>query len=223
MADIQNNEKSNKKGKTKKKDIHIDFTPMVDMNMLLITFFMVATSLSKPQTMEISMPSNDKVSEYEQNKVKASRAITIILCAENKIYYYFGEPDYNNYNSLQETSFNENGLRSILLERNAEVVAKVEALKQKKLAEKMSDEEFTKQMTAVKEQKSSPVIMIKATDDSNYKNLIDALDEMHICSISQYAIVDISDGDKFLIKNKETMGELSKKIDNSKINNAIIN
>lgn len=35
--------------------IRVDFTPMVDMNMLLITFFMLCTSLSKPQTMEIKI------------------------------------------------------------------------------------------------------------------------------------------------------------------------
>ena len=40
-----------KKGKQKKVNIRVDFTPMVDMNMLLITFFMLCTSLSKPQTM----------------------------------------------------------------------------------------------------------------------------------------------------------------------------
>ena len=53
MAEIQ--ESGNKKGgksKQKKMTVRVDFTPMVDMNMLLITFFMLCTSLSKPQTME---------------------------------------------------------------------------------------------------------------------------------------------------------------------------
>lgn len=60
MAEIQENNNKEKKGsKQKKMNIRVDFTPMVDMNMLLITFFMLCTSLSKPQTMEISMPSND--------------------------------------------------------------------------------------------------------------------------------------------------------------------
>ncbi len=217
MAEIQEKGGKPKKGKTKKMSVHIDFTPMVDMNMLLITFFMLCTSLSKPQTMEISMPTNDEITEDEQNKVKASRAITIILGPEDKVYYYLGEPDYNNYNSLRETTYKSDGLRAILLERNAEVVAKVEALKQKKLTEKMSEEEYNKQMTEAKKSKSSPVVMIKASDDSNYKNLIDALDEMHICSISQYAIVDITDSDKFLLTNKQTQGELTKNIDQSKI------
>ena len=46
--------------KQKKINVRVDFTPMVDMMMLLITFFMLCTSLAKPQTMELSMPSNDK-------------------------------------------------------------------------------------------------------------------------------------------------------------------
>ena len=71
MAEIQENNNKEKKGnKQKKMNIRVDFTPMVDMNMLLITFFMLCTSLSKPQTMEISMPSNDKnITEEQQNKV----------------------------------------------------------------------------------------------------------------------------------------------------------
>ena len=75
MAEIQEsgNKKKGGKNKQKKMTVRVDFTPMVDMNMLLITFFMLCTSLSKPQTMEISMPSNDKnVTEEQQSKVKAS-------------------------------------------------------------------------------------------------------------------------------------------------------
>ena len=47
MAEIQENNNKEKKGnKQKKMNIRVDFTPMVDMNMLLITFFMLCTSLS---------------------------------------------------------------------------------------------------------------------------------------------------------------------------------
>ena len=51
------------KGKTytEKKDVRVDFTPMVDMNMLLITFFMLCTTMIKSQTLQISLPSNEKV------------------------------------------------------------------------------------------------------------------------------------------------------------------
>ena len=87
MAEIQENNNKEKKGnKQKKMNIRVDFTPMVDMNMLLITFFMLCTSLSKPQTMEISMPSNDKnITEEQQNKVKASQALTLLLGEDGKL------------------------------------------------------------------------------------------------------------------------------------------
>lgn len=111
MAEIQENNNKEKKGsKQKKMNIRVDFTPMVDMNMLLITFFMLCTSLSKPQTMEISMPSNDKnITEEQQNKVKASQALTLLLAEEGKLYYYEGEPDYKNYASLKETTYDASG------------------------------------------------------------------------------------------------------------------
>lgn len=85
MAEVQvKDDGAKKKGKPKKMEIHIDFTPMVDMNMLLITFFMLCTSLSKPQTMEISMPSKDNI-ENEETAVQQSRAITLILGKDNKV------------------------------------------------------------------------------------------------------------------------------------------
>ena len=212
MAEIQEKNSDNKKGKPKKMSIHIDFTPMVDMNMLLITFFMLCTSLSKPQTMEISMPAKDNI-ETERSAVQESRAITLILGKDDKVYYYFGQPDYKDYTSLNETTYAPDGLRALLFGRNQAVVQKVKELKKDKLELKISEEEFSKQVSELKKDKSVPIVMIKATDDSNYKNLIDALDEMQICSIGKYAIVDMTEGDEYLIKNLESAGEYSKKFD----------
>ena len=210
-TDSKNKEKG-KKGKQKKMTVRVDFTPMVDMNMLLITFFMLCTSLSKPQTMEISMPSKDKVTEAEQTKVKASKAITVILGEDNKVYYYFGEPDYEHIESLKVTDYSPTGLRDVLLERNFDVVQQVKALKVKKLNKEISEDEFKKQASDIKGSKEAPVVLIKATDDASYKNLVDALDEMQICNIGKYAIVDITDGDKFLINNLKSGGQLAKEI-----------
>ena len=201
-----------KKGKQKKMTVRVDFTPMVDMNMLLITFFMLCTSLSKPQTMEISMPSKDQVTEAEQTKVKASKAITLLLGEDDKIYYYFGEPDYEHVESLQQTDYSPAGLRDILLERNFDVVRQMKELKLKKLNKEISEDDFKKQAAEIKGSKDAPVVLIKATDDASYRNLVDALDEMQICNIGKYAIVDITDGDKFLIDNLKSGGELAKQI-----------
>lgn len=111
MAQIEQSDGGKKKkGAQKKMSIHVDFTPMVDMNMLLITFFMLCTTMIKSQTLQISLPSNEKVEQEQQNKAKESQAVTLILDTERDqdgnvkvdpetgkpahlVYYYFGKPD----------------------------------------------------------------------------------------------------------------------------------
>lgn len=215
MAEIQESGGKKKGGKTKQKKmtVRVDFTPMVDMNMLLITFFMLCTSLSKPQTMEISMPSNDKdITEEQQSKVKASQAITLLLGEGDKLYYYEGEPNYKDYSSLKETTYKPDGLREMLLKRNRAAVTEVNELKQQKLDLKISQEDYEKQLSEIKSGKDTPTVIIKATDDASYKNLIDALDEMQICDIGKYVITQIADADEFLMKNYESKGELTQNI-----------
>ena len=214
MAEVQQgaNEKRGK-SKQKKMNVRVDFTPMVDMNMLLITFFMLCTTLSKPQTMEISMPSNDKdITEQQKSMVKASQAITLLLGADNKLYYYEGEPNYKDYTSLKETSYGASGLRAVLLQKNAAAVNQVRALKQQKLDLKITDDEYKKKVSEIKSGKNTPTVIIKATDDASYMNLIDALDEMQICNIGKYVITDIAEADEFLMKNYDAKGELSQNL-----------
>ena len=212
-AEVQESGGKNGKSKQKKFAVRVDFTPMVDMNMLLITFFMLCTTLSKPQTMEISMPSNDKsITEQQKSMVTASQAITLLLGADNKLYYYEGEPNYKDYTSLKETSYTPDGIRSILLQKNAAAVNKVRALKQQKLDLKISEEEYRKQVSEIKSGKDTPTVIIKATDDASYKNLIDALDEMQICNIGKYVITDIAEADEFLMKNLDEKGALSQNL-----------
>ena len=212
-AEVQESGGKNGKSKQKKFAVRVDFTPMVDMNMLLITFFMLCTTLRKPQTMEISMPSNDKsITEQQKSMVKASQAITLLLGADNKLYYYEGEPNYKDYTSLKETSYTPDGIRSILLQKNVAAVNKVRALKLQKLDLKISEEEYRKQVSEIKSGKDTPTVIIKATDDASYKNLIDALDEMQICNIGKYVITDIAEADEFLMKNFDEKGALSQNL-----------
>ena len=164
--------------------------------------------------MEISMPTNDKnITEEQQNKVKASQALTLLLDGNNKLYYYEGEPNYKDYNSLKETSYDSDGLRALLLKKNAVAVSQVKALKQDRLNLKISEEDYTKRVSEIKNGKKTPVVILKATDTSTYKNLIDALDEMQICNIGKYVITDMAEGDEFLIKNFNQKGALSKQFE----------
>lgn len=190
------------KAKQKKINVRVDFTPMVDMMMLLITFFMLCTTLSKPQTMEISMPSNDKnIKDDDRSQVKASQALTILLDANDKIYYFEGIPNYNDPHFLKETSYGTNGIRAILKRKNAFAVQQKKDLDQKKLLRKINDAQYSKMLSDIKSAKQTPTVIIKATDQANYKNLVDALDEMQICSIGKYVIDVMKSSDKQLITN----------------------
>lgn len=207
MAEVSTSSKEpGKKGKPKKLSTRIDFTPMCDLGFLLITFFMLSTSMSKPQTMELSMPSKDKVAEEEQNKVKASTAVTIILGAENKVFYYFGIGTEEQEPQVIETSFAPDGIRRVLLQRNQEVVAQMKQLKEQMTNRTITEEVFQKKASEIKSNKTAPVVLIKSTDEATYENLVDILDEMQICNIARYAIVDITDYDKGLIAKLSTPG-----------------
>ena len=214
MSEIQTNDGGGKKkkggSKQKKISVFVDFTPMVDMNMLLITFFMLCTSLSKPQTMEINMPSNDKnITNEDRDAVKASQAITLVLAGGDSIFYYTGQPDYKDFNSLKLSSYKADGIRAFLLKRNTEAVNKINDLKEKKLQLKISQAQFTKQVSEIKGGKGTPVVIIKAADKATYKNLIDALDEMQICNIGKYVIDKMSPAETFLMRNYRMKGQLS--------------
>ena len=141
MAEVQQSSGGGKgKSHQKKMQIRVDFTPMVDMNMLLITFFMLCTTMIKSQTLTIALPSNEKVDDVE-NMSQASEddAVTIILDAKRKVgsmevdtvngkvvpvvYYYFGKPGGKEglgtdpaqiaaNNNLQESEFLANDEKS---------------------------------------------------------------------------------------------------------------
>jgi biopolymer transport protein ExbD len=199
-----------KEGKTKQKKFNcrVDFTPMVDMNMLLITFFMLCSSLSKPQTMEISMPSNDKnIQDKDRNAVKASKAITLLLAENDRVFYYDGQPKYNDpQHALTETTYNADGLRKMLQTRNVDAYNAMIDLQVKKRQGDQSlkvDSVYNNKLDAITGGKDTPTVIIKALDTASYRNLIDALDEMHICGIGKFVIDKITPEEKDLIKKFE--------------------
>ena len=106
-----------KESKQKKMTTRVDFTPMVDMMMLLITFFMLVGSLQKPQAMHLTMPAKDENLQAEdKDKSKTENTITLYLAADNKLYYYivdhkedFGKPEF-----LKETTWGKEGIREVL-------------------------------------------------------------------------------------------------------------
>src|SRR3954465_7542701 len=93
MAEVQQDSSDHggkhKKVRAKKASTHIDMTPMVDLAFLLLTFFILTTTFSKPKTMDITMPVKDAPKE-QQTKIKASLAMSILLTENDKIIWYMG-------------------------------------------------------------------------------------------------------------------------------------
>jgi biopolymer transport protein ExbD len=116
MAEVQEQADSGKGGKkrSKKMGTHMDMTPMVDLAFLLLTFFMLTTTFSKPQTMEINMPVKEE-DVTKQPPIKASNAMTLILGEDDKVFYYFGLGDPAENPEVIETDYSATGIRKVLI------------------------------------------------------------------------------------------------------------
>lgn len=198
MAEIQQTQNGGRnRTRQKKAQLHVDFTPMVDMNMLLITFFMLATSMSKPQSMKITMPTNEKTPD--STVIPESKAVTAYLGKDHKVYFFQGYPNLNKPNFLTETNFSSVGFRNVLLKKNAEIATQIQELRQMKANLKISKENFDKEVSKLKEK--SPIVVIKPLDNSTYDDMVNALDEMLITSIGKYMITKVDANDIAMLKN----------------------
>ena len=157
-----------KKVRSKKQDAGVDLTAMVDLAFLLITFFMLTTSLSKPQSMNLAMP--DKTPEDQppvELTISEDRTLTILLGEKNKMVWYYGlakEP----IEGPTVVGYGKNGIRKELLSKIKSVVAKYG------------------------DPKKGLIVLVKASKKSTYRNLVDILDEIAITNVPTYAIVDIT-------------------------------
>jgi biopolymer transport protein ExbD len=102
-------------GGGKKVSTKIDMTPMVDLAFLLITFFMLTTTFSKPQTMEVNVP--DKTKDDKKMDLKESKTVILVLAEDNRIFYYQGTKNP----VIQESSYAPNGIRKLLLDKTREI------------------------------------------------------------------------------------------------------
>lgn len=71
-----------KRRKTRRISFRLDMTPMVDVAFLLLTFFMLTTTFSKPNTMEINVPP-----ENMEVKVAESNILTVRIVQNDSLYW----------------------------------------------------------------------------------------------------------------------------------------
>ena len=174
MAEINTAASGRNRGNTRRK-IHstrVDMTPMVDLGFLLITFFMLTTSLAKPKTMDLVMPRSDG----DSMKLRDTNALTIMLGANNQIAYYEGMGnDPSQPPQVKYTGFaSRNGIGDVIRAKRRQVM----------------------QVSG----KNELMVLIKADDKANYKNVVDIMDEMLINDVDRYAMVDITPAEAVYLK-----------------------
>lgn len=119
MAELDTSSGGGGKGgkvRSKKQSTKVDLTAMVDLAFLLITFFMLTTSLSKPLAMDIAKPDKDEKNKDNKIELRESQTMTILLGKNNKVMWYMGVAG-----SSQPTIEGFNDIRKSLLENKRKV------------------------------------------------------------------------------------------------------
>ena len=187
------------KKRAKKASTRIDMTPMVDLAFLLLTFFVLTSTFNKAKTMEINFPAKDK----DNKPMKINNALTFLLTREGTgekedgLYYYYGEfyapknKDGKPVTEFIKTDFSKDGLRKILLDRNKPTIDALNDLEEKYKKKEIADTTYKRLALKEKGKKDALTVLIKADDKAVYKNVIDMVDELNICNVGKYAIVDM--------------------------------
>ncbi|QRR02599.1 ExbD/TolR family protein [Dyadobacter sandarakinus] len=174
--------KGDGKVRGKKMSTRVDMTPMVDLGFLLITFFMLATTMSKPTSMSLAVP--DKTEEKEETEpLKASKVLTLFMGENDNVYYLDGvaADDDKAESSLKTTRYGYD-LRNVIFSSQKRINA-----------------------ANPKDEKGNDafVVVIKPTPVSTYKNMVDVLDEMAITKSKRYALVDnLTDSEKKILGDR---------------------
>ena len=169
MADIQSNSSATHGKSISRRSTRVDLTPMVDLGFLLITFFVFTSSMKQPTVMQVVMP-YDKVKD--PTPVCTSCVLTVMLDKDDRILYYEGALE--NHPVVKETGYSADGIRKVLVEKKHAV----------QLARGRAD---------------AFILIIKPSDESNFKNFVDMVDEVTINNIKRYYMDELSNADKQLL------------------------
>jgi biopolymer transport protein ExbD len=196
-----------KKGKkrAKKQSTRIDMTPMVDLAFLLLTFFVLTATFSKPKSMELTFPAPP---EKLDDSPPIKNGITFLLSKDDRIFYYEGEfkptddPVKGPKTTLAELNFSQGSLHKYLLEKNKKMQNQIKELDAKHKANQLADTTFKRLVKRVKADKESFTYLIKTDDKATYKNVIDVIDELNINVVGKYVMVDILKPELDLVNEK---------------------
>lgn len=162
------------KGKRRTVTPRIDFTPMVDLGFLLITFFIYTTTLATPKVIDLVMPTNEPANS--PHEIPAESTITLIPIENHRMAWYEGLPERRE--QLKTCGLTD--IRDVLLRKQQQVAA----------------------FPATYSRAAHKVyVLIKPSDMSSYGDVVHILDEMIITGIANYTIMDITPEEVLWVKN----------------------
>lgn len=209
MAQIQESggpQKGGKKGRAKRGIPNVDMTPMVDLAFLLLTFFVMTSTFSKPKVMSLVYPAKPKDTDIKK-AVEINNAVTFLL-SDDRIFYYEGAfyPEGNAKGNpptqLEETNFSPDGVRKLLTDLNRFVLDKKSKYDEQLKKGKIADTTYLRMLREAKSDNAALKVLVKTDDLATCKNFIDMIDELKIADIGVIAPVDINTKELELVKAK---------------------
>ena len=192
MAEIADSGGGHGKGgkkRAKKQSTRVDMTPMVDLAFLLLTFFVLTSTFSKPKSMELSLPAEPPPGSPPPPEVK--NGVTFLLTKDDRIFYYVGlfyAPGNDKGappTDLKETNFSPEGLHKLLSEQNKWAIDEIKSLTEKNKKKELADTTYKRMAVEATADTKAITVLIKTDDQATYRNAIDMLDELKICNVGK--------------------------------------
>jgi biopolymer transport protein ExbD len=153
-----------KGGRRRVQTPRIDFTPMVDLGFILITFFIYTTTIAKSGTLVINMPQH----EPDVETVYADEStITLLPYQDHKVAYYSGA-----LNSPGQIKVTSTAAVKEMLIANKKRVASLPA--------------------SMSEQAHKLHVIIKPHETCKYEDVVHLMDDMVVEKVPYYTLVDIT-------------------------------
>ena len=207
MAEIQEGGGGGHKGgkkRAKKQSTRVDMTPMVDLAFLLLTFFVLTATFSKPKSMELTFPAPPPI-DVKQDEIK--NGITFLLSKDDRIFYYEGQfraadDETGKKTELSELNYSQSSLHKYLLDKNKVMHDQIKALDEQHKNKQLPDSTYKRLVKERKADKLSYTYLIKTDDKATYRNVIDIIDELNINVVGKYVMVDMLKSELDLVNEK---------------------
>lgn len=186
------------KKRAKKGSTRIDMTPMVDLAFLLLTFFILTTTMYKPSTLQLTYPVPPEEDQPKDDK-KVNNALTMFLTKKDQIFYYVGgfQPE------TQLTRSNMTDIRKTLVELNLPSIERINALTKQFNENKISEVVYDSLKNMSQKQEDALYVIIKPDPDAKFRNVIDMVDEMDISGVGKFAVQDVIKPEEMALLNLE--------------------